>query len=73
MNNETAIYHATELTKQAQLSLAAIKSANLVERVGVMEKELAEMESKIKRLEGRTYNYVVYMEEKEDGKAETKI
>lgn len=45
-----AVFHATELVRQAQLSLTAIKSANLIDRVCIMEKELLELKREIREL-----------------------
>ena len=66
---EDGVGLATELTKVASVSLTTIKSANLVERVGIMEKEIQELKDKIKRLEGRTTTYVV-MEQEEKPETE---
>jgi hypothetical protein len=45
-----AVFHATELVREAQLALEAVKAANLIERVGVMEKELAELRKEIREM-----------------------
>ena len=60
-----ALHHATELTRQAQLSLEAVKAANLIERFTLLEKRMDEQEDEIKKLRGRLVTYVVL--EKEEG------
>jgi tRNA1(Val) A37 N6-methylase TrmN6 len=60
-----AVYHATELDKMANAALQTVKAANLVERVGIMETEMKEMQEHIKKLEGRLVTYVVLEKEGE--------
>ena len=60
-----AVQLATELDREAQLSLQAVKAANLIERMGLLEIKVIDMETHIKKLEGRLVTYVVLEKEGE--------